>query len=191
MIEAYILKSIHRDIEKESTPPTSQQIENEYTKRVESKFEECGVFPNFLRKVKKFHGIIKNIQRWMAKKTSNLSCFGHGDIDQRQPPPLPNDAPSTRKLFIAALRETLYNMSTSVGNSHNNGQPVLRPDQIQDMAKQLDGLVGNEVDKKAEQTPMDSAQQLFEYVKMGNEVIDKLKNIDFFISTVKGYFEME
>lgn len=60
MMEKNILKDMQHDMEDVSAP-TPEQIESEYGHRVEKKYEEYGVFKTFLRKVKKFHSILRRL----------------------------------------------------------------------------------------------------------------------------------
>ncbi|CAO2649611.1 Nn.00g069960.m01.CDS01 [Neocucurbitaria sp. VM-36] len=198
MMEIEVLKDIGLDM-KDIPSPTSQQVESEYRTRVESKYEKCGIFAKFLRKVKWFHSFVRKVQDGMEKTTSKLSCFGHRHKNlsqstvqhQQTVSSSPTDQAKARELLFAALRDTISGMNTNVSNSHNNGQSVLRSDQIEDMARKLEALIAGELNKKLALTPMNYDQRLDEYVRMGKDLINKLNDLNFFVTTVNEYFALQ
>ncbi|KAJ4367135.1 hypothetical protein N0V83_007665 [Neocucurbitaria cava] len=189
MMEKNILKDMQHDI-KDVSAPTPEQIESEYGHRVEKQYEECGVFQKFLRKVKKFHFIFQDIVAWAKKKASNLSSCGHGH-QQQKASSSPIDHANARKELLSALYNSISGLNVNISHSHNNGQPILRSNQIEDMSTKLEQVVVGELNKKIEQAPMNGDQQLAEYIGLGNDLLGKLNNSDFFITTVQEYFAMQ
>lgn len=191
VMEIDILKCIFDDSKKSESPPSAQDVEAEYVKRVQSKYTDCGIFEKFLLKIKKFHHRHLRLRKRVQKVATSF-CMPSGSHNvsnglRGKTSSISTVSTSHCGELQIVLRDIISCMHNKVRDSKNNGQGFFRPEQIDEMAMEIEESAYQELIKILEICLMSHDEQIARYVSFGTASIKKLKDIDFFICTDQEY----
>lgn len=81
-------------------------------------------------------------------------------------------------------------MNADASNIQDGGQTLLQSNQVVDLALKLEALMLNQLGQKHAGTPLTSQQQDALYVQAGNEVLQRIRDANCFVETVRAYTAM-
>jgi hypothetical protein len=173
--------------------PNDAEIEQAYDTQSEFELQNCSKLESFVGKAKDFHRRVKKFFTTAKDKITGTFCMGdpssasHNAQNSPRPSPPVQDIKS---LFDSALNEAITKVNAKVSNSHNQGNIILQPDEVADLAVKLDALMMNDLGQKHISTPLTAQQQDSFYFQAGNEFIQRILDVNCFVETVKAYLAM-
>jgi hypothetical protein len=188
------LKAVHVKAQTLSYTPTSSQIEAEYETLAEKKWHEYGIVEIFLQKIKIFSGWMKRVGSWAKMKLGYISyACKVATFDEVEMSDYVEWTPrslNTRPHILAALIADIDRMHKTACKEINHGIPVLRPDQMRDIAHKLEEKLFNDLNAELQQNPMNELVAWHEYSRRAKRMLASMKDMDMFVATVNEYLAM-
>jgi predicted N-formylglutamate amidohydrolase len=129
---------------------------------------------------------MKKVKAWAKKQLVKVSVPGSSTVSS-----IIEDKANMRKRFLLSLHSTTSSMNDKASRKFNNGLPILRRDQISDIADRLEKQLLNELNKQLEQQQLSAEGASCEYFRRSNSLVQQLRSMECFEQTVNQYFAMQ